>query len=417
MRARVRDHGAAVAMAAVAISLVAMLDLSQWAWTDYDVEARPAFDALVNGHITQFLQLAPAYGGSLVLRAPFVLIAHLWSAGELSMFRAAAVPCLFASAVFGVWLVARMRALGRSRGTQALALLLCVANPITLAALKYGHPEELLGAVLCVAAVFAAMRNRPIWAGVLLGLAVANKEWAVLAVGPVLLALPERRLRALLTAGAVGGLVLAPLIFAASGGSSGGFISSAKIAAAGTGTIFHPGQVWWFFGSYGHIAGGLQNIRPDFRSPPGWIESISHPLIVALMLPLTIACFWRRRHGRGATPHDAMLLLALLLLLRCVLDPWDNSYYPLPFLFALLAWEVSEFDRPPVLALTASFASWFVFQATGALNLNFSPDVQSLVFMSVALPATCAIAARLYAPGLRSYDRWLPIPSIARSPA
>jgi hypothetical protein len=56
-----------------------------------------------------------------------------------------------------------------------------------------GHPEELLGAVLCIAAVLVAMRGRAVWAGVLLGLAIANKEWGLVAVGPVLLALPRER--------------------------------------------------------------------------------------------------------------------------------------------------------------------------------------------------------------------------------
>jgi len=34
-------------------------------------------------------------------------------------------------------------------------------NPVTLYALQLGHPEELLGAVLCVAAVLTAQRGRP----------------------------------------------------------------------------------------------------------------------------------------------------------------------------------------------------------------------------------------------------------------
>ena len=56
--------------------------------------------------------------------------------------------------------------------------MLCyVANPLTLSALEIGHPEELLGAVLCIAAV-CAMNDRATWAAILLGLAIPNKEWA-----------------------------------------------------------------------------------------------------------------------------------------------------------------------------------------------------------------------------------------------
>jgi len=49
--------------------------------------------------------------------------------------------------------------------------------------------------VLCTAAVLCALNDRPTWAAVLLGLAIPNKEWAVLAVGPVLVALPRARVR------------------------------------------------------------------------------------------------------------------------------------------------------------------------------------------------------------------------------
>src|ERR687885_769394 len=68
---------------------------------------------------------------------------------------------------------------GLGRGTAAMVLLLCAANPITWRAFEMGHPEELLGGVLCVGAVLAATGRRPGCAGLLLGLAIANKAWAV----------------------------------------------------------------------------------------------------------------------------------------------------------------------------------------------------------------------------------------------
>jgi len=396
MRSRVRDNAVAGGVALLAIYVVGWLTLYGWAWTDYDDEVRPAFDALVNGHLLHFLQLAPSYGGSLILRAPFVLATKIWGGGELAIYRAAAAPCLAAAAIFAVWLVARLRTLGCSRTARGLALLLCVANPIVLPALEIGHPEELLGAVLCVAAVLAAMDGRPVWAGVLLGLAVANKEWAVLAVGPVLVALPEKRIRALTVAGGLAAVILAPLLV---GGSS-GVISQVKPSSAATSAIFQPWQAWWFLGSHGHVVKGLYgNIKVGYRTPPGWIETVGHPLIVAVSLPLTLLCLGRGRGGSRLAPNAALLLLVLLLLLRCVLDPWDTSYYSLPFLIALLTWESLTFARPPVLALGASFAAWFVFQAT-AQRFALSADMQSLIFLACAVPVTIAIAAALYAPGL-----------------
>jgi len=64
-------------------------------------------------------------------------------------------------------------------------------------ALEIGHPEEVLEGVLCVAALLAAGANRAPLAGVFLGLAIANKPWAVLAAAPMVIVLPERRLLAL----------------------------------------------------------------------------------------------------------------------------------------------------------------------------------------------------------------------------
>lgn len=379
----------------MAIFVVAWLGLYGWAWTDYDDEARPAFDALVNGHLLNFLQIAPTYGGSLLMRAPFVLVPRLWGGGELAIYRAAAAPCLLASAFFGVWLLARMRGLGRTRSAMALALFLCVANPITLPALEIGHPEELLGAVLCVAAVLVAMSGRPGWAGVLLGLAIANKQWALVATGPVLLALPDRRPRALLTAIGVGAAFAAPFLLA----SPGGFAAAVKSAAVNNKSpVFQPWQSWWFFGSPGHIVRGVYGaIKVGYRTPPGWIGGIAHPLIVAVTLPLTLLCVWLRRRGLRGPPHDALLLLVLVLLLRCVLDPWDISYYSLPLLFALLVWETLTFARSPVLALVASFTAWFVFQWAPH---QMSADMQALAFLAVAIPAVVSVVVALYLPGV-----------------
>jgi hypothetical protein len=391
MPSRLRENSPAVIGAALGILIVGWLGLSDWAWTDYDREARPAFDALLGGHVLQFLRLAPAYGGSLVIRAPFVLVPKLWGGGELTTFRAAAAPCLIASGVFGVWLVSKMRKRGATKIATGVALMLCVANPITLLALDVGHPEELLGAVLCVAAVLAAMGNRPLWAGVILGLAVANKESAIVAVGPVLLALPEHRIRAILAAAAVAALVLLPLA------AEGGFVTQAKSAAAPGGSIFSPYQFWWFLGPHLHVISAAEPWAT--RMDPAWLAKLAHPLIAGIALPLTLLCACLRRRRTPRPANEALLLLVFLLLLRCALDPWDNWYYPLPFLFALLAWETLTFRRPPLLALTAACAVWFMFHQAVPSH-GFSTDAQFWIFLVFTLPTVLAIAGKLYAPRL-----------------
>ena len=72
------------------------------------------------------------------------------------------------------------------------------------------------------------------------------------------------------------------------------------------------------------------------RPVPPFVAGIAKPLIVISALLLTLPLILRRRRLAATDP---LLALAFALLLRCVLDPFDNPYYHLPFLFAFLAWE------------------------------------------------------------------------------
>lgn len=398
MRRLLRENALCAFIAGVGCATMAWLSLYGFAWNDYDTEARPAFEALVRGHFLTFLRLAPAYGGSLLERAPFALLPGLWGGGSLAVYRMVALPCLLASAALGVYLVAKLRAEGRSKLTRAVTLGLCVANPITLYALELGHPEELLGGCLCVAAVLVAVGGRPLLAGVLLGLAIANKEWALLAAGPVLLALPTGRPRAFCLAStlAVVGAVLAPLTLA----SSGGFVASASAAAAPPADIFQPWQIWWFLGHHGPLVHGLFGApKPGYRTAPIWAGEVSHPLIVLLGTAIA-AVLWLRNRRLGA--QQAMLALALVLLLRSVLDTWDAVYYPLPFLLALLVWELGEArsrpasgstGRPPLLALTSTVLVWASFEW---LPAHISPDAQAALFLAWTLPLLGWLSLRLF---------------------
>jgi hypothetical protein len=384
-----RRNAVAVIGAASGLVILAWLGLVGFAWSDYDAEVAPAYKALADGHLLTFLHLTPAYGGSLILRAPFALLPGLWGGGELAVYRSVAVPCLLAAGALGVWLVARMRTLGVGPLARATALGLCVASPVTLRALEIGHPEELLGAALCVAAVLAAVAGRATWSGILLGLAIANKQWALVAVAPVLVALPRQRLRALTVTAATTGVILAPLLLAAPQ-----HFATSNRAASSTGTIFQPWQAWWFTGSFGHVIRGIDGlVKVGYRYPPTWIGSITHPLIVAVSVPLSL--LWMRLRRATSSREDVLLLLALILLLRCVLDPFNNLYYSLPLLMALLGWETLASRRAPVLTLGSTAVLWLIFQK---LPGQVTPDVQSLAYMAWALPLGFGLALRLYAP-------------------
>jgi hypothetical protein len=376
--------------------------------TDYSIEAEPAVQALRDWRLAEFGELAPAYGGSLLLRAPFAFLPNLWGGGDLALFRSMAIPCLAAAIFLAVVLWHRTRAAGAARGAGVLVLLLCAANPLILRALKTGHPEELLGAVLCVGAVVAGGAKRPILAGTLLGLAVANKPWAVLAAVPVALALgggigragasfarwrviaKDPRVRAAAVAGVVGAAILAPL--ALYGGAA---IEEARTVARSSGAILKPWQIWWFAGDHaGTLYDAFGNPRPaGYRTPPAWLGEIARPIVVLVPTLVAVVCAIRLRRRPW---HDALLLLALVFLLRCVLDPWNVSYYALPFLFALLAWEVHARGGLPRLTLLGTLLTWVTCDWLHAFDV--SPDVQSLVYVGWSVPFALAIAWRLIDP-------------------
>ncbi len=403
----------APAMAALGVACMSWLGLYGFAWNDYENEAQPAMQALLHGHFERFAQLAPAYGGSLLLRAPFAFLVKLWGGGSLAVYQAVSIPCLVAAGVLGLRLCSQMRRAGDGRLARALALSLCVANPIALRAIELGHAEELLGASLCVGAVLLAaacpqpasgrrvLQPRAILAGVLVGLAIANKEWALIALGPVLLALPAGRLQMLAAASLVAGALMAPIALL---GSS--FVSATGGSASSASTIFQPWQAFWFLGSHGALVHGLfGNPKPGYRTGPSWAGPISHPLIIFCGAALPLALWWRRSGGTSQTPgrlaiepSDALLLLCLLMLLRCMLDTWDNVYYTLPLLLSILAWEVEVFRRPPAIALCVTVLCWASFQW---LPTVASPDLQAAFFLCWTAPLAVVMALRLYRPGFR----------------
>jgi hypothetical protein len=106
----------------------------------------------------------------------------------------------------------------------------------------------------------------------------------------------------------------------------------------------------------------------------------------------------REHPGGGVVGQaDALLLLTLLLLLRCMLDTWDNVYYPLPFILALLAWETIALPRPPVLALAATVLVWLNVW----LSTHISADAQAMFFLAWSLPLAGSLCALLYIPDPR----------------
>jgi hypothetical protein len=241
-------------VAALVAAAYGRAELVDYLWTDYEYANEGPLRALVHGQLATFLQTAPIEGPSLLLRAPFALGAWLWGAGDMAIYRMVAVPGLLAGVALAVALWHLRERLQPRAGLGLLVVLLAAGNPLTLRALSMGHPEELLGAALCVGAVLAALARKPHLAAVLLGLALANKAWAVLAIGPVLLALDEHRWRVLAIASGIAAAFVAPFVLA------GGAGRAAVLSAGDTDAVFQPWQLWWPLGEHGEVVRGMGGV-------------------------------------------------------------------------------------------------------------------------------------------------------------
>ena len=203
-------------------------------------------------------------------------------------------------------------------------------------------------ASLAVIGVLLAVSGRVSVAGVALGLAVACKQWAVLAILPAMAAAPRGWLRIGVWAVVVGTAATLPMLLGKPD------FATAQVGAAHAGSIFRS-QTWlWPLG----IVEDDGVFGP--RSAPGWLAPLSRPIIVGMALPLT-ALWWRL--GDRARRHDALLLLALLFLLRCTLDPWNVDYYFLPCALSLATWELCDGRRLPVVGLCAALLPFVAFRS------------------------------------------------------
>jgi hypothetical protein len=114
-------------------------------------------------------------------------------------------------------------------------------------------------------------------------------------------------------------------------------------------------------------------------------------LIVLIAVPLTVA-WWR---SRRRTPDDALALLALLFLLRSLLDPVNNAYYHVPFLLSLTAWEGLARRGPPVVSMLCSVTVYYSIYKAG-----WTDDIalRNAFYLAATLPVGVWLGLRLYAP-------------------
>jgi hypothetical protein len=350
-------------------------------WTgDFYLEVYPAYERLMDGDVEGFLDRLPGYSGFAVLvGAPASLVTGALGGVETTVYRLTAVPGLLALAALGVAVAGPVRAAGNR--AWPVFLLAAAGGALAFQTLIYGHPEDLLASACAVGAVLAARDGRIGWASVLIVLAVVAKQWAVLAILPAAMAAPRGGWR-IAAAGATGTVVLLALQTQVGG--------PVHQTITNTGLLFHPHQVFWPFGipaTPEFIAGGHGTTMG-----PEWLAPVTRPLIVGS--GIAVAGAWWLRSGSERNRDDALGVLALAFLLRCMLDPWDLVYYHLPLVVALAAWEARRGRDLPVLSVVVTAACWITFVIYDARS-GYGPY---LAYLAWTVPLAAGLALALLRP-------------------
>jgi Glycosyltransferase family 87 len=369
-----------------------------------------AVQALGEGNFARFFETQPAIGPvSIVVRAPFAaaagishdLVALPESAhgvppvampdrlfdSQLRLYRWGTFPCMLALVLLAAAAAAMLARRGQSLIVQLITGGAILLIPLWHNALTLGHPEEFLTTALTFGALLAAVKGRVTTAGVLFGIALASKQWAILALPALALAVqPQLSRRVVVASIATFVALMIPMAI----GDPDRFahtLTAGSTASNG----FVGADTLWFPLAPEHdvrVYDGLQYKTIPRRDLSHAVKRALHPLIVLIAALLAFA-LWRRR---GRLDVAALFqLLALVFLLRCMLDPVSNGYYHAPFLVALALYEGFS-GRPPILAVAAG----------AAFLPRFGIDLESLrtanaIYLAWSIPLAGWLAYSLFA--------------------
>ena len=358
----------------LAAAVVAVVAVRAPGLADYPRDGGPAISAGAHGDLAGFFAHQAAMGPlSLYLRVPFAAVGVAFGDGALGVYRWEALPCLIVLGLVAVWLARFAGRRGAGRPAQILIVGVVLLNPLVDSALYWGHPEEILTAALGTGAIIAALEQRSLAAGALVGLAIASKQWALVLLIPVVLILVRDRTRTAVIAIGLAALSSVPMII-------GNFASFRHVFRY----ISSPQPIvtaftWLFpFSPSGPVRiSDINGARAPFIGHQilPLETTLSHPLIVIIGLGLPLLVWWRA--GGGATPRELLTACALALLLRCALDPGSAAYYHLPLLLTLVVLDAWDGRRLPVLSLTGTALAFVVldrapqYLAPAATNLIY----------------------------------------------
>ncbi len=315
------------------------------------------------------------YGPAFILVAKFVtmLVGNHVVAGTMVLRL-----CMLPGLALLIWAAPR---LARHVGANgAVALWICVLNPLVIIHLMGGVHNEMLMVGLMMAALAATLDRHPVWGVVLVAVAVAVKATAGLAL-PFMVWVWMRQLRESRGYPPVGAFALATTASAVIFGAVFAVLSWLAgvglgwlTALAGSVKIINWLTVPTAVANVVHAVGGLF-VTVNFYAVLD-ITRIIGIGIIAVSLPLL---WWRyRRDDREALTGIALAMIVVVLFVPAAL-PW---YYTWPLAVGSALWQSRT-----AIAVIAGFSTWIM--------VIFKPDGSHGMYswLHVALATACALAA------------------------
>ncbi len=177
-------------------------------------------------------------------------------------------------------------------------------------------------------------------------------------------------------------------------------------AASGTPGVVTPWSAWYPFATSRTEIYSVDGERlvAEVEEPPPLVADLSHPLVVLLALAIPVAVARHRKMPLSAA--DGFALLALVSLLRCVLDPVDNLYYHAPLLLSVFGWDAFSSRGLPLRSLLAVAAAALFWQGWHDLS---DPVAFNAVYLAVASALGIGLVSSLF--GTNSWTA-VPVPPV-----
>jgi hypothetical protein len=276
--------------------------------------------------------------------------------------------------------VALLRACGRGRcrwEPAALVMLAC-APPVWMPLLQFFHPQDIMATGLALGALACVRRDRWVWAGVLVALALTSQQFTLLVLAPLIVVVPQK-LRARFVGATMATLALVgvPLLAITSGRALRAMVLGASTARAGA-----VGQL----------------VQLDTHVPVGVLVALARDLPIILSAAVAW-CALRRLGPAVREPLPLLSLVATAFSLRLVFEV-NYLYYFMPLAVSLILMDVIRrrirwYLVIWIVLVTLAFGlnSWGFDPTSQPWGLHWR-DILALSLMAAALAVVLVEAVR-----------------------